>query len=142
MTLESKDALDPPAARCSFCQQSEADVGRLVEGPKVGGAASVFICADCVELCSTMLEHQKQETESGGEETAGSPDDSEALRQQIDEAVRNLSDQEFRVIELRYGLADGYYYSREEVASLLEIPLEEVEEIEAGAVAKLQAAGE
>jgi RNA polymerase sigma factor (sigma-70 family) len=115
-------------------------VGRLVEGPSLGGAAPVFICADCVELCSSMLEHEK--TESAGEDTDESADDPEALRQQIDEAVRNLSDQEFRIIELRYGLADGHSYSREEVAKLLEIPPEEVEAIEAGAVAKLQAGGE
>ena len=89
-----------------------------------------------------MLEHEKERTESGAEETAVSPGDSEALRQQIDEAVRNLSDQEFRIIELRYGLADGYSYSREEIGSLLELTPEEVEEIEAAAVAKLQAAGE
>ena len=142
MTLESNEAPEPRSARCSFCQQSEADVGRLVEGPKLEGAAPVYICADCVELCSTMLEHEKQRTESAGEGPAATPDDSAALRQQIDEAVRNLSDQEFRIIELRYGLADGYSYSREEVGALLELTPEEVEEIEAVAVAKLQAGGE
>jgi RNA polymerase primary sigma factor len=82
-----------------------------------------------------MLEREKHKP-------VAQPEDSEALRLRIDEAVRNLSDQEFRIIELRYGLADGYSYSRDEVAKLLEIPPEEVEEIEAGAVAKLKDAGE
>ena len=140
MTVQSEGSAVQHSARCSFCQQSEADVGRLVEGPSLDGAAPVYICADCVELCSTMLEHEK--TGSVRAETAAALTTPRRWRQQIDEAVRNLSDLEFRIIELRYGLADGNSYSREEVAKLLEIPPEEVEAIEAGAVAKLQAGGE
>jgi RNA polymerase sigma factor (sigma-70 family) len=121
---------------CSFCKKSEADVGRLVEGPRSDGEGSAFICADCVELCSSILEQEMHKGESGGAETAA------ALGQLIDEAVSNLSDQEFRVVELRYGLATGSSYSLEEVGRDLGISPEQVAEIEAGAVAKLKAGRE
>ena len=49
-----------------------------------------------------------------------------------------LDDLEFRIIELRYGLADGREYSHEEIASLLSITPEKVRDIEAAAVAKLK----
>jgi hypothetical protein len=133
MIQDSEHAAERLSRHCSFCKKSEADVGRLVEGPQRDGGAPAYICADCVELCAGMLEYEKQKESAGA-------DASDSLRAQIDEAVRNLSDQEFRIIELRYGLADGHSYSREEVAALLEIPAEDVEEIEAGAVAKLKAA--
>ena len=34
---------------CSFCAKSEDEVGKLVAGP------SVFICDDCVGLCSKIM---------------------------------------------------------------------------------------
>ena len=86
-----------------------------------------------------MLEHEKQRFESADEQASPAPDSTAALRQEIDDAVRSLSDQEFRIIELRYGLADGQSHSREEVGALLELSPERIAEIEAGAVAKLQA---
>ncbi len=39
-----------------------------------------------------------------------------------------------RVIELRYGLADGHHYSLEETASVLEKPVNWVVETESGAI--------
>jgi RNA polymerase primary sigma factor len=89
-----------------------------------------------------MLEHEKQRDESEVEQPAPFADTTALIRQQIDEAVRNLSDQEFRIIELRYGLADGYSHSHEEIGKLLQQTPERIAEIEAGAVAKLQADGD
>lgn len=37
-------------ARCSFCGKSEAMVHKLIEGP------GVFICDECVSLCSDLIE--------------------------------------------------------------------------------------
>ena len=37
---------------CSFCGKSEHSVNRLVEGP------GVFICDECIEFCSSLLEPQ------------------------------------------------------------------------------------
>jgi len=37
---------------CSFCGKSETEVRRLIAGP------GVFICDQCVELCSALLKHR------------------------------------------------------------------------------------
>ena len=42
-----RDRNDEP--RCSFCHKSESDGVRLVQGP------GVFICSECVSLCSQIL---------------------------------------------------------------------------------------
>jgi ClpX C4-type zinc finger len=42
-------------AYCSFCRKSHRDVGPLVEGP-----GEVYICGDCIELCSSIIEQQRQ----------------------------------------------------------------------------------
>jgi RNA polymerase primary sigma factor len=133
MSESRADAVDASGRKCSFCKKSEAEVGYLVEGPKSDGESSAFICALCLELCSSILEQQKHEGELEGAENGA------ALRQMVDEVVNNLSDQEFRVIELRYGLATGYSLSLEEVGRDLDITPERVAEIESGAVAKLKA---
>jgi len=41
---------------CSFCGKSEKEVGPIIEGPE-----KIFICAACVDLCSTIIrqEHRK-----------------------------------------------------------------------------------
>jgi RNA polymerase sigma factor (sigma-70 family) len=129
---------DQSSRSCSFCKNSESEVGRLIESPSFDGRTPAFICGDCVELCSGMLEHEKQRFESEVEQTAPTVATAAPIGRQIDEAVKNLSDEEFRIIELRYGLADGYMYSQEEIAKLLELTPERIAEIEAGAVAKLQ----
>ncbi len=78
-----------------------------------------------------------QETEPEGAEPVRLASAAESITRQIDEAVKNLNGLEFRIIELRYGLADGHNHSHEEVAKALQITPERVEEIEAAAVAKL-----
>jgi ATP-dependent Clp protease ATP-binding subunit ClpX len=42
-------------AYCSFCRKSYREVGPLVEGP--GG---VYICAECVELCASIIDQEKR----------------------------------------------------------------------------------
>ena len=137
--IEEVESAEHRSARlCSFCKKSEAEVGRLVEGFSAAGAPPVFICADCVDLCSAMLGQETQQTEPSAAEQAHVTDAADALSKQIDAAVKNLDDLEFRIIELRYGLADGHSHSHEEVAKALEITPEKVQEIEAAAVAKLK----
>lgn len=139
MFQKTDGARDQSSRVCSFCKKSEPEVGRLIESPSFDGQTPAFICGDCVQLCSGMLEQAKQQVGSDVEPRAVVADAAEAIRWQIDEAVKNLSDQEFRVIELRYGLADGYSYSHEEVGKLLQLAPERIAEIESGAVAKLKA---
>ena len=42
-------------AVCSFCRKSYRDVGPLVEGP-----GDVYICAECIELCQSILEQEER----------------------------------------------------------------------------------
>lgn len=126
MVQMNEGAEDQSSRFCSFCLKSEPEVGRLIESPGLDGRAPAFICGECVKRCSGILELGSQQLGSEAEQT------------QLGEATKNLSDEEFRVIELRYGLADGYTYSHEEVGKLLELSPERIAEIEAGAVAKLK----
>ena len=42
-------------AFCSFCRKSYRDVGPLVEGP-----GDVYICGECIELCSTIIDTEQR----------------------------------------------------------------------------------
>lgn len=42
-------------AFCSFCRKSYRDVGPLVEGP-----GDVYICAECIELCQSILDQEQR----------------------------------------------------------------------------------
>ncbi len=42
-------------ANCSFCRKSYRDVGPLVEGPE-----DVYICGECIELCQSILDQERQ----------------------------------------------------------------------------------
>jgi len=39
-----------PVLHCSFCNKSHLDVPKLISGPRV------YICSECVEICSEILE--------------------------------------------------------------------------------------
>jgi len=60
------------------------------------------------------------------------------LRDQIEELLKTLTFREREIIRLRYGLADGYSYTLEEVGRIFKVTRERVRQIEAKAVAKLQ----
>ncbi|MEZ6143381.1 MAG: ATP-dependent Clp protease ATP-binding subunit ClpX [Zavarzinella sp.] len=47
------------AAACSFCRKSHRDVGPLVEGP-----GDVYICGECIELCSSIIDQEKKRRKS------------------------------------------------------------------------------
>jgi hypothetical protein len=49
---EVKAMIRPKPLRCSFCGRSEQEVSKLVAGPKV------YICDQCVELASSIMEGQ------------------------------------------------------------------------------------
>jgi RNA polymerase primary sigma factor len=129
---------DQSSRRCSFCEKSEAEVGRLIEGPSGRSRSPVYICAACVVLCSDILEREKDKVEPSATNAAHVADAAATLSRQLDRAIKNLDDLEFRIIELRYGLADGHSRTHEEVAKALDLTPEKVQEIEAAAVAKLK----
>lgn len=62
----------------------------------------------------------------------------EALKTQIDAAMETLNYREREILRLRYGLADGYTYTLEEVGRIFQVTRERVRQIESKAVRKLQ----
>ena len=44
-----------PVGRCSFCGKTEAQVHKMISGPK-----DVYICSDCVEICMEILEEEEE----------------------------------------------------------------------------------
>jgi len=60
------------------------------------------------------------------------------LRERIEELLKTLTYREREIVRLRYGLADGYSYTLEEVGRIFKVTRERVRQIEAKAVAKLQ----
>jgi RNA polymerase primary sigma factor len=65
----------------------------------------------------------------------------QALRSSIGRALEGLTYREREIIRLRFGLADGYAYTLEEVGSIFEVTRERVRQIEAKAVEKLRQPG-
>ena len=45
---------------CSFCGKNEREVGPLIEGP-----GRIFICADCVDLCSNIIRQERRHIPPG-----------------------------------------------------------------------------
>ena len=60
------------------------------------------------------------------------------LKEQIHEAMQTLNYREREILKLRYGLADGYAYTLEEVGKIFQVTRERVRQIESKAVKKLQ----
>jgi len=57
----------PTPIRCSFCGRGQDEVTRLVSGP------SVYICTECVKLCSDILEGELETDESLSKQTLSKP---------------------------------------------------------------------
>jgi len=62
----------------------------------------------------------------------------ELLKSSIQDALSDLTYREREIIRLRYGLADGYAYTLEEVGKIFGITRERVRQIEAKAIRKLR----
>ena len=62
----------------------------------------------------------------------------QALKNRIEEAMEGLNYREREIIRLRFGLADGYTYTLEEVGKIFSVTRERVRQIESKAVRKLQ----
>ncbi len=62
----------------------------------------------------------------------------QALKEQINQAIETLNYREREILRLRYGLADGYTYTLEEVGRIFQVTRERVRQIESKAVKKLQ----
>ncbi|WP_391483919.1 sigma-70 family RNA polymerase sigma factor [Adhaeretor mobilis] len=62
----------------------------------------------------------------------------EALKERLEEVMEELTYREREILRLRYGLADGYTYTLEEVGKIFSVTRERVRQIESKAVRKLQ----
>jgi RNA polymerase primary sigma factor len=62
----------------------------------------------------------------------------DVLKERIAAVLESLNYREREIIRLRYGLADGYTYTLEEVGKIFAVTRERVRQIEAKAVRKLQ----
>jgi RNA polymerase primary sigma factor len=62
----------------------------------------------------------------------------QSLKHRIEEAMETLNYREREILRLRYGLADGYSYTLEEVGKIFSVTRERVRQIESKAVRKLQ----
>jgi ATP-dependent Clp protease ATP-binding subunit ClpX len=59
VSKKKKGGFDKDDYRCSFCNKPSSMVSNLISGP------DVYICSDCVEICSKILEDDKRVEESG-----------------------------------------------------------------------------
>ena len=76
--------------------------------------------------------------DTGTREPATSWPTTACCASEIEELLKTLTYREREIIRLRYGLADGYSYTLEEVGRIFKVTRERVRQIEAKAVAKLQ----
>jgi len=75
------------------------------------------------------------------DEDADSPQDSagqQLLREVIDEIFSSLTPREVRILQLRFGLVDGYCYTLEEVGKKFGVTRERIRQIEAQALSRLR----
>jgi hypothetical protein len=70
---ENPPAEETPQLCCSFCGKAQAEVTKLIAGP------SVFICNECVSLCSVIIAKEKKHLggEPGAQGPAMDPSDNE-----------------------------------------------------------------
>ncbi|HBO99838.1 MAG: RNA polymerase sigma factor [Candidatus Uhrbacteria bacterium GW2011_GWF2_41_16] len=63
----------------------------------------------------------------------------ELLRMYVDDAMRDLSPREQKILEMRFGLTDGVSHTLEEVGREFDVTRERIRQIEAKALEKIQA---
>ena len=47
---------DKKVPRCSFCNKTQAQVGKMIAGPN-----GVYICDQCVDVCVEIIEEEMDE---------------------------------------------------------------------------------
>ncbi|MCD6193298.1 MAG: sigma-70 family RNA polymerase sigma factor, partial [Candidatus Aminicenantes bacterium] len=60
------------------------------------------------------------------------------LREQIEEALKTLTEREAKVLKMRFGLGDGNEHTLEEVGQQFKVTRERIRQIEAKALRKLK----
>ena len=70
---------DERGVRCSFCGKRQEQVRRIMSGPN-----GVYICNECVELCTTLLREDMYETEPSSIERPEHLPTPKEIRQYLD----------------------------------------------------------
>ena len=73
-------------------------------------------------------------------ETVMAPTTTHSLRDQIHDILTTLTDRERRVLELRFGIADGRVWTLEEIGNELHVTRERIRQIERKALTTLRRA--
>jgi ATP-dependent protease Clp ATPase subunit len=63
---------------CSFCNKTQNEVHKLIAGKSIPGPdgkqETVFICDECIELCSNIIKGEDKPTTVGGNDKSASND--------------------------------------------------------------------
>ena len=65
---------------CSFCGKNQDDVQKIIAGPQV------YICNECVSLCTEILEEQKEKDNKGGWQEFKVPTP-KAIKEKLDQYI-------------------------------------------------------
>lgn len=96
---------------CSFCGKPQSEARRLIAGP------GVFICDECIELCMSILNDEKNlssRKESYGESSAELPKPHE-IKKSLDEYVIGQEDAKVALSVAVYNHYKRIYYGKDDV---------------------------
>jgi len=57
----SRSSTDGSSLRCSFCSKSQSEVRKLIAGP------NVYICDECIEICTDIIDEERDLEEREGQ---------------------------------------------------------------------------
>ena len=72
--------------KCSFCGKSQASVKKIVAGP------NVFICDECIRVCSSILEDEFLENEAEYSISEGKIPSPQEIKSILDEYIIGQND--------------------------------------------------
>ncbi len=124
-----------------FIEEIAKEAGLSVEEAKVGKSMARFPMSLSGSTDENYEENQPGEwleDQSSFSQEGMKQVDQSGLSGRIEEVLQTLDYREREIIRMRYGLADGYSYTLEEVGHIFKVTRERVRQIEAKAVRKLQ----
>ena len=81
--------------RCSFCGKSQHDVKKLIAGP------DVFICNECIKLCSEVVKNEVQTSLFSDDEKSPRPKDILDILDQIARRVISMNFKDYSTTKLK-----------------------------------------
>jgi RNA polymerase primary sigma factor len=115
----------------SSCNLPAQEVSRILQLDSQPVSYDLPINAQEISTYGNLLEDTRGQAPD--EQIAG-----DTLRDKLDEAMQVLSEREREILKLRFGLADGFVHTLDEISKQFSVTRERVRQIEAIAVRKLQ----